>query len=274
MYLYAQLLGHVCLFVTPWTIACKTPSHGIFQARILEQVAVSCSRRSFWPKDGACISYVSCVGMWLLCHCATRKLKHVNLTIAPKSGNKTLPEPGSPPAFLPIVNLSTLQWVILQFSSVQSLSCVRLFVTPWTTACQVSLSITSSWSLPKLMFIELVMPSSHLILCRPLLLPPSISPSIIVFSKESVLHMGWPKYWHFSFSISPSNEHPGLISFRMDWLDLLAVQGTLRSLLQYHSSKASILWCSAFFIGHHLWLFPFLWIWGITCSPSPVKYSS
>ena len=112
---------------------------------------------------------------------------------------------------------------------------------------QASLSITSSWSLPKLMPIESVVPSSHLILCHPLLLLPPISPSIRVFSNESTFHMRWPKYWSFSFSISPSNEHPGLISFRMDWLYLLAVQGTLRSLLQHHSSKASIFWYSAFF---------------------------
>ena len=133
------------------------------------------------------------------------------------------------------------------FSSVQLLSRVRLFVTPGITVRQASLSITNSRSLLKLMTIELVMPSSHLILCRPLLLQPPIPPSIRVFSNESALCIRWPKYWSFSFSISPSNEHPGLISFRMDWLDLLAVQGTLRSLLQHHSSKASILWHSAFF---------------------------
>ena len=120
-------------------------------------------------------------------------------------------------------------------------------MTPWTAACQTSLSITNSQSLPKLMSIASVMPSNHLILCRPLLLPPSIFPSISVFSSESVLHIRWPKYWSFSFNISPSNEHPGLISFRMDWLDLLAVQGTLKSLLQHHSSKVSILQHSAFF---------------------------
>ena len=124
-------------------------------------------------------------------------------------------------------------------SSVHSLSCVRLFVTPWTTAHQASLSLTNSWSLPKLMSIELVMSSNHLILCRPLLMP-SIFPNIRVFSNESALHIRWPKYWSFSFNISPSNEHPGLI-FRMDWLDLLAIQGTFKSLLQHHSSKASIL---------------------------------
>ena len=134
-----------------------------------------------------------------------------------------------------------------QFSSVQSLSCVRLFATPWTAACQASLSITNSWSLPKLMSIESVMPSNHLILCRPLLLLPSIFPSIRVFSNKTTLRMRWPKYWSFSFSISPSNEPPGLISFRMDWLDLLAVQGTLKSLLQHHSSKTSILQRSTFF---------------------------
>ena len=133
------------------------------------------------------------------------------------------------------------------FSSVQLLSHVRLFATPWTAARQAFLSITNSQSLLKLMSIESVMPSNHLILCRPLLLPPSIFPSIRVFSNESALRIRWPKYWSFSFNISPSNEHPGLISLRMDWLDLLSVQGTLKSLLQHHSSKASILLCSAFF---------------------------
>ena len=132
--------------------------------------------------------------------------------------------------------------------SVQLLSRVWLFATPWTTACQASLSITNSRSSPKLMSIESVIPSNHLILCRPLLLPPSIFPSIRVFSNESALPIRWPKYWSFSFNISPSSEHSGLISFRMDWLDLLAVQGTLKGLLQHHSSKASILWHSAFFI--------------------------
>ena len=130
--------------------------------------------------------------------------------------------------------------------SVQSLSCVQLFATPWTAARQASLSITNSWSLLKLMSIESVMPSNHLILSCPLLLQPSIFPSIRVFSNESALHIRWPKYW--SFSISPSHEHPRLISFRMDWLDFLAVQGTLKSLLQHHSSEAPILQCSAFFI--------------------------
>ena len=136
----------------------------------------------------------------------------------------------------------------VQFSSVQSLSRVRLFVTPWTAAHQASLCITNPRSLHKLIPIESVMPSSHLILCHPLLLLPPIPPSFRVFSNESTLHMRWPKYWSFSFSIIPTNEHPRLISFSMDWLDLLAVQGTVKSLLQHHSSKASILWHSAFFI--------------------------
>ena len=136
---------------------------------------------------------------------------------------------------------------VRQFSSVQPLSHVWLFATPWTAAGQASLSITNSWSLLKLMSIESVMPSNYLILCHPLL-PPSMFLSIRVFSDESVLHNRWPKYWSFSFSISPSDEYSGLISFRIDWLDLLAVQGTLKGLLQHHSLKASIPQCSAFFI--------------------------
>ena len=158
--------------------------------------------------------------------------------------------------FLP-GNSSNLSWwnpevllkAVLELSqSAQSLSPVLLFATPWTAACQASLSITNSWSLLKLMSIKSVMPSNHLILCRPLLLPPSIFPSIRVFSNESALCIRWPKYWSLSFNISPSNEHSGLTSFRIDWLDLLAVQGTLKSLLQHHSSKASIFQCSAFFM--------------------------
>ena len=152
--------------------------------------------------------------------------------------------------------LTVLGWIIVskvcphssvQFSSVHSLSCIQLFVTPWIAAHQASLSITNSQSPPKPMCIESVMPSSHLILCRPLLLLPPILPSIRVFSTESTLRMRWPKYWGFSFNISPSNEHPGLVSFRMDWLDLLVVQGTLKSLLKHNSSKASILQHLAFF---------------------------
>ena len=137
--------------------------------------------------------------------------------------------------------------MIFQFHSVQSFKCVQPFATTWTAARQASLSITNSRSLLKLTHIESVMPSNHLTLCRPLLLLPSIFPCIRIFSNESVLYIRWPKCWSFSFSISPSNEHPRLISFRMDWLDLLAVQGTLKSLLQHHSSKASILRHSAFF---------------------------
>ena len=145
--------------------------------------------------------------------------------------------------------ITTLPWISIQFSSVQSLSCVQLFATPWSAACQASLSITNSRSLLKLM------PINHLIFCHPLLLLPSIFPSIRVFSNESALHIRWPKYWSFSFSITPSNKHPGLISFRMDWLYLLAVQGTLKSFLQHYSSKASILQCSAFFIVQLLHLY-------------------
>ena len=137
-------------------------------------------------------------------------------------------------------------------SSVQLLSHVRLFGTPCRKACQASLSITNSQILPKLMSNESVKPSRHLILCHSLLLLSSIFPSIMVFSNESVLHIRWPKYWSFSFNISPSNEYPGLMSFRIDGLDLLAVQGTLKSLLQHHSSKASILWHSAYFYGSTL----------------------
>ena len=126
------------------------------------------------------------------------------------------------------------------------LSCVQLFATPWTAACQASLSITNSQSLLKLMSIESVIPFNHLILCHPLFLQPSIFPRIRVFSNESVLHIRWPKYWSFNFSISPSNKYSGLISFRMDWLDLLVVQGTLKNLLQYHSSKASVFFMQSF----------------------------
>ena len=145
-------------------------------------------------------------------------------------------------AKIPLISLTQI------ISSIQLLSRVQLFVTPWTAAFQASLSITNCWSLPKPMSIESMMPSNHLILCHPLLLLPSIFPSIRVFSNESALRIRLPKYWSFSFSISPSNEDPRLISFRTDWLDLLAVQRTIKRLLLHHSSKASILWCSAFFI--------------------------
>ena len=138
---------------------------------------------------------------------------------------------------------------VTKFSSVQSLRHVQIFASPWTAALQASLSITNSWSMLKLTSIESVMPSSHLIVCHPFLLLPSVFSTIRAFSIESVIQIRWSKYWTFSFSISPSNEYSGLISFRMDWLDLLAVQGTLKSLLQHHSSKASILWCClSFFI--------------------------
>ena len=159
--------------------------------------------------------------------------------------------PGLPPAWEPLEGRAQIRLICVpsftQFSSVQLLSRVRLFATPWTAPRQASLSITNSWSLLKLMSIEVVMPSSHLILCCPLLLLPPIPPSIRDISNESTLHMTWPKYWNFSFNISLSKEYSGLISFRMDWLDLLAVQGILKRLLQHHSSKASILHCSAFF---------------------------
>ena len=155
---------------------------------------------------------------------------------------------GSPVTSLLVNDTFKKKHYLFQFSSVQSHSDVWLFVTPWTTAHQASLSITNSWSPPKPMSIESVMLYSHLILYRPRLLLPSIFPRIRVFSNESALCIRWPKYWSFSFSISPSNEHPELISFRMDWVDLLAVQGIIKSLLQHHSSKASILLHSAFFI--------------------------
>ena len=190
--------------------------------RVLEWVAISLSRESSQPRDQTRVSRV--VGrsftVW-----ATREGKD--------KGNK-----------LPCFPLTSVSETF--FSSVQSLSRVQLFATPWTAAHQVSLSITNSQSLLKCMSIETVMPSNCLILCHPLLLP-SIFPNIRIFSNESDFHIRWPNYWSFSFSISLSNEYSGLISFRMDWLDLLAVQGTLKSLLQHHSSKASILRRSAFF---------------------------
>ena len=142
----------------------------------------------------------------------------------------------------------SITYIMEIFSSVQSHSHVRLFVTPWIAACQASLSITNSQNLFRLMSIELVMPSNHLILCCPLLLLPSIFPSIRVFSNESALHIRQPKYWSFNFSISPFNECSGFISLRIDWFDLLAVQGTLKSLLQHHNLKTSVLRCSVFFM--------------------------
>ena len=201
-------------FATLLSIACQAPlSMGFSRQEYWSELLCPPSRGSSQSRDRICICCVSSIGRWILYHWATWEALSLPM-----------------------------------FSSVQSLSCVRLFVTPWTMACQASLSIINSRNPPKPMSIELVMPSSHLILCRPLLLLPSIFPSIRVFSNESALHIRWPKYWSCSFNISPSNEYPGLISFRMDWLDLLAVQGTLKGLLQHHSSKASILWCSAFFM--------------------------
>ena len=192
-------------------VDCSPPGssdHEILQERILEWVSMPSSRGSSQPRYGT-----------------------LYLLISPALASKFL----------------TREALSVQLSSIQSLSSVQRFVTPWTAACQASLSIINTWSPPKPMSIKSVMISSHLILCRPLLLLPPVPPSIRVFSNESTLRMMWPKYWSFSFNISPSNEHSGLISFRMDWLDLLAVQGTLKILLQHHSSKAFILWRSAFF---------------------------
>ena len=195
---------------------CSLPGssvYGIFQARVLEWVAIFFSRGSSWPRNW---TWVACIADRFITDWATREALRCQIFL-----------------------------IWLQFSSVQ-LSSVRLFETQWTAACQASLSIINSRSLFKLTSIELVMPSNHLILCHPLL-QPSIFPSIRIFSNESALHK-WPKYWSFSFNISPSNEYLGLVSFRIDWFDLLAVQGTLKSLFQQHSSKASILWHSVFFI--------------------------
>ena len=173
---------------------------------------------------------------WLDCHLEVNSLFNQFLL------NRKVRNPAGRPDQLSLPHT----WSV-QFSSVQLLSRVHFFVTPWTVAHQASLSNTNSQSLLKLMSIESVRPSNHLILCCPLLLLPSIFPSNRVFSSESVLRIRWPKYWSFSFSISPFNEYSGLVSFRMDWFNLLAVQGTLKSLLQHHSSKASILQCSTFF---------------------------
>ena len=189
--------------------------HEIFQAKILEWVAISFSRGSSGP------------GNWTWFSCTAGKFLHCRQILYQLSDDWEKP------------NRYTL-------SSVHLLSHVQLFVTSWAPSCQASIHYQLR-GLLKLMSIESVIPSKHLILCRPLLLPSSIFPTIRVFSNESALHIRWPKYWNFSFSISPSNEYSGLISFRMDWLDLLAVQGILKSLLQYHSSKASIFWHSAFF---------------------------
>ena len=213
MYLFLTMLG---LYCCPWAFC-------------------SCSEQGLLSSWGAWASHYSNFS------CGSQAQEHVGSVVVARGlscpgGMWNLPDQG----------LNCVPYI--QFSSVQSLNCVRFFVTPWIAVHQASLSITNSQSLPKLMSTESVIPSNHLILYCPLLLLPSIFPNIRVFSSESALRIRWPKYWSFSFNISPSNEHPGLISFRMDWLDLLAVQGTLKSLLKHHPSKASILQCSAFFI--------------------------
>ena len=225
-------------------MVCSLPGssvHGIFQARILEWVAISLSRGSSRPRDGTQVSRTAgrCFTLWATreVHIQMRMLcllflhTHINslfYSLIPTY----IKQHCCRGSLIPTDQF----WVFLswwEFSSVQSLSRAQLFTTPWTAAHQASLSITNPRSPPKPMSIKTVMPSNHLILCRPLLLLPSIFPSIRVFSNESALRIRWPKYWGFSFNISHSNEHPGLISFRMDWLDLLAVQGTLKSLLQH-----------------------------------------
>ena len=226
-----------CLLATPISFtptplsACLLPVHPCW--RLLEQIRAEVLVNFFTSFFYPVYKYLS-----VFCQCRTQSFKR------PKWYWIYL---------LTCLTACILQWwedgfCLLQFSSVHLFSRVLLFATPWTAARQASLSITNSQSSPKPMSIESVMPSNHLILCRPLLLLPSIFPSIRIFSNESALHIRYPKYWSLSFNISPTNEHPGLISFRMDWLDLLAVQGTLKSLLQHHSSKASILRRSAFFI--------------------------
>ena len=198
----------------------------------MELFSVLCGRLYRWGVWGRMDSCI-CMNESLCCSLQTIRTLSIGYTLIQ---NKKLKK-----------NSDCSLRIFTQFSSVQFLSRVQLFATPWITECQASLSITNYRSLLKVMSIESVMPFSHLILCRSLLLLLPIPPSIRVFSNESTLHMRWPKYWSFSFSISPSNEHPGLISFRMDWLDLLAVQVTLKSLLQHHSSKASVLQHSTFF---------------------------
>ena len=217
-------------FVTAWTVVCHAPlSMGILQARILVWVAMPSSMGSSQPRDWTYVSHITgeFFAIWATKNPGVGSLFFLQGNFPTQESNQDLMHS-------------------VQFGSVQSLSHVRLFVTPWITARQASLSITNSWSSLRLKSIKSVMPSSHLILRRPLLLLPSIPPSIRVFSNELTLLMRWQKYWSISFNISPSNEHPGLISFRMDWLDLLAVQGALKRLFQHHSSKESILWRSTF----------------------------
>ena len=238
---------------------CSPPGfsvHGILQARILEWVAISFSRGSSWPRDLTWVSRIAGrhFNLWANreAHMCVYIYKYINI---PSLLN--LPPTPTPNSQFVIIDVWSVprNWdnclLIYQckYSSVQfSHSVVSDSVTPWMAACQASLSITNSRSLLRLMSIESVMPSNHLIVCHPFLLLPSVFPRIRMFSNESAFCIKWPKYWSFSFSISPSNDYSGLISFRIDWFDLFAVQGTLRSLLQHHSSKASILWFSAFFM--------------------------
>ena len=225
------LVTQLCLTLCD-AMDCGLPGssvHGILQTRILEGVVIPFSKGSSWPRDW---TQVSCIAGGFFTIWATREAPWYECI--PSNlicWNLT-------PKVMALGDGVLWKW----FSSVRLLSCVRLFATPRTAACQASLSIVNYQSTPKPMSIKSVMPSNHLILRHPLLLLPPIPPSIRVFSNESALCIRWPKYWSFSFNISPSNEHPGLISFRMDWLDLLAIQGTLKSLLQHHSSIASILW--------------------------------
>ena len=229
---------------------CSPPGHsvyGISQARILKWGAISFCRGSSQPRNW---NWVSCTAGRLLTDWAMSKGQVQTNQRWGNTGKKEEKEKRrNMEAERFKMYMGTIIYAGLEcFSSVQSLSRDQLLATPYTAARRASLSITNSWSLLRLMPIESVIPSNHLILCPPLLLPPSNFPSIRVFAKEPALHIRWPKYWSLSFSISPSKVYSGLISFRMDWLDLLAVQETLKSLVQHHNSKASVLWHSAFFI--------------------------
>ena len=237
--------------------------HGISWARTLEWLAISFFRGSSWLRDWTCVSCIA--GRFFTAGPPGKtkeyiekvkkhiKISPISIVIREMPINTAIRYHFTPTKITIIKErnkVSTAEHVEkqVQFSSGQLLSCIQFFMTLWTASYQASLYITNFWSLLKLMSIELMMPSHHLILCCPVLLLPSIFPSIWVFSSESALHIRWPKYWSFLFKISPSNEYSGPISFRMDWLDLLAVQGTLKSLFQHHSSRASILLHSAFFI--------------------------
>ena len=246
------MLNHfscVWLFVTLWIVACQTPLSMRFSMQEYWSGLPFPSPGDLWDPENESVSYVSYVGRQVLYH-----WEALNTDYVISKAFFFLSVPRLQRLFKPL--LRTLMYLfkeegaylVVLICSVQfSDSVVSNSVTPWTTACQVSLSITSSRSLLKLVSFESVMPSKHLILCLPLFLLPSVFPSIRVFSNESALHIRWPKYWSFRFSTSPSNRYSGLISFKMDWLDLLAVQETLKSLLQHHSSKASIFWRSVFF---------------------------